>query len=314
MLVGGQPAAGKTAAIARLHDQYGPRDPVAITGDDLRVYHPDYLESLAHDPLEMPNITAPSSGRWVRDSISYACAQRISVIIEGTFRDPVTTIETAERFAESGFTTHLVALAVPGAVSRLDAVHRYFGAVAAGEPGRWSPLVNQDAGYLGVPATVERAERSLAVDRITVTDRAGAIWYDNSRGPHGSWADPPEAGPAVQRARGDPLSAEHAREWLDRFEQNLAWARDAGQLDHTTLPNFRRLAEYDAPGVVEQAYPGIDNPTSHDAAHQLESVRRELEGRDRDVGQRQEPIDGVGREPRAREQAPELGDDGFGLG
>src|SRR5690606_23939959 len=88
VLLGAQPAAGKSSAAAGLERRHPGGDLVPLTGDELRPFHPDYDEIVAEDPLRMPNATAQASGQWVKRSIDYAEHERHSLLIEGVFRDP----------------------------------------------------------------------------------------------------------------------------------------------------------------------------------------------------------------------------------
>ncbi|MDR1151446.1 MAG: zeta toxin family protein [Bifidobacteriaceae bacterium] len=60
VLLGGQPAAGKTYAQETVIAANPDAGLVPITGDDLREYHPDYARLAEFAPLEMPGATAPA--------------------------------------------------------------------------------------------------------------------------------------------------------------------------------------------------------------------------------------------------------------
>ncbi|WP_028647584.1 zeta toxin family protein [Nocardiopsis sp. CNT312] len=138
VLLGAQPAAGKTraqTALTRTHPDLAP-----LSGDTLRRFDPRYDTLMDHDPLAMPNATAP------------------------------TTLRTARAFAAAGYRVHLVALAVNERVSRLDSVNRY---LAPGPANRWTPATAHDLGYRMTPHTVREAQNSPHVHRVTVTDRSG---------------------------------------------------------------------------------------------------------------------------------------------
>ncbi|MDR1513964.1 MAG: zeta toxin family protein, partial [Propionibacteriaceae bacterium] len=138
VLLGGQPAAGKTTAQEAVLAANPGAGLVPITGDDLREYHPDYRRLSADAPLEMPAVTAPVSGGLVHLALDHALANRYSVLLEGTFRDSAMVAGNAERFAEAGYRVEVVAVAAPAAVSRLSAEQRSL-ADAAGAFGRWTP-------------------------------------------------------------------------------------------------------------------------------------------------------------------------------
>ena len=103
VLLGGQPAAGKTRAQHAILAQHVADDLVEITGDDLREYHPDFRRLATRAPFEMPAATAPVSGGLVKLALDHALERRYSVLLEGTFRDPGMVTGTATRFADAGY-------------------------------------------------------------------------------------------------------------------------------------------------------------------------------------------------------------------
>lgn len=229
VLIGGQPGCGKTAGLHRVLAEYPGEGFVPIIGDDLRVYHPDYPEA-AEDPDEtvMPAVTAQASGAWVRMGIEHAATHGHSVVVEGTFRNPETTLGTAARFAEAGHRVHVIAMAVPETMSRLSCLERYYRERAAGNSGRWTPEAAHDLGYEGTPMTVEAAENDPAVHRLTVMDRGGHILYDNTRGPDGEWQQQTGARPALEARRDQPLTPEEAGWWQSTATKVQGWAAQVG--------------------------------------------------------------------------------------
>ncbi|MFE9246679.1 zeta toxin family protein [Nocardiopsis sp. NPDC006938] len=254
VLLGAQPAAGKSQAqadIAREHPQI-----VTLTGDELRQFHPHYDALMEHDPLAMPDATAQASGAWVGMSIDHARQHGYSLLLEGTFRDPDMTMDTAREFAESGYRVHVVALGVNERVSRLDSVNRYL----SPGPGanRWTPATAHDLGYRMSPHTIQAAEESPHIHRVTVTDRTGQVLFTNTRTPDGDWDGPTGARNALLAARDRPLPTDEARRWLSRREDHTAALIRRGDLGPTTQPTMERL-HADADTVVRQAWPAPED-------------------------------------------------------
>jgi hypothetical protein len=152
--------AGKTRATEEVLREY-PHAVTQIVGDDLRAFHPAYEHLLTNAPALMPDATAQASGAWVRMSIDYALENRHSIIVEGTFRRPDVTMSEARHFHDAGFSTHVVALAVPAPVSRLSTLQRYADGIRQSGQARWTPLEAHEAGFEGTPRTVAAAEHSL---------------------------------------------------------------------------------------------------------------------------------------------------------
>ncbi|MET9797789.1 zeta toxin family protein [Nocardiopsis alba] len=250
VLLGAQPAAGKSkaqAAVFRTHPTVVP-----LSGDALRRFHPHYDALMEHDPLAMPNATAQASGAWVRMSIDHARQNGYSLLLEGIFRDPDMTMGTAHEFAESGYRVHVVALGVNERVSRLDSVNRYLSPGA--DANRWTPATAHDLGYRMSPHTVQAAEDSPHVHRITITDRTGQDLFTNTRTPEGEWAGPTGAKAALLASRERPLPMEDARRWLSRREDYTAALIRRGELGAITRPTLERL-HVDADSVALQAWP-----------------------------------------------------------
>ncbi|WUT01631.1 zeta toxin family protein (plasmid) [Streptomyces sp. NBC_00708] len=125
VLLGAQPAAGKSQAVQATQRRYEGADLVPLTGDELRSLHPEYDKLRREEPQTFETGTAQASGPWVCMSIDYALKNRYSLVLEGVFRDPEMTISTAERFAAAGFRVEIVALGVREEISRPDALHRF---------------------------------------------------------------------------------------------------------------------------------------------------------------------------------------------
>lgn len=235
--IGGQPASGKSRAIDELQAKHGGNDIVPILGDELRAAHPGYKQMMQTDPLSMPANTAQASAAWVVMALQTARDSKISVIVEGTFRRPEVTLGTAEAFATAGYRTHLVALAVPGVLSRLSAMNRYVSADMKGEAARWSDLAAHEAGYHGAALTLSEAARSPHVSRITVVARDGETLFDAARP-----APLDRAVLALDEGRRRLLTVDAARTWLTQYEVGHEHLRVTGQINQTTQPLLEQLA------------------------------------------------------------------------
>ena len=172
LFIGAQPGAGKTQTAARIMAQYG-RPFVSIDSDELRKFHPQFRDIMRADPLRMAVLTNQAASEWVQMAIADARAAGYDVLIENSFHTPDVVLAEASRFKDAGYTTHAIALAVPGRDSRLGAVRRYVDAAAAGRTARWTNLASHEAGMTGLPATVEALQNSPVIDRLTITRPGG---------------------------------------------------------------------------------------------------------------------------------------------
>lgn len=180
ILIGAQPGAGKTRA---------GRDAIAVSGqlvtsiigDDLRAFHPAYSHLLKQAPADMPAATAQASGAWVERSIEFAAGNRISAMVEGTFRNLDTTLSTARLFKERGFQIQAVVVAVSPEVSRASIAGRYVADARRYETARFTPLKAHDDAYRALPLTIAALSAADSpVDRLIVRNRDDVL-FDQQR-------------------------------------------------------------------------------------------------------------------------------------
>ena len=235
VLLGGQPAAGKSQATAAVEQRHPGRQLVPLTGDELRAFHPQYEELLAQHPQLFPNATGQASGAWVRMSIEHARANGYSLLLEGVFRDPEMTVATAEEFAAAGYRVEVVGLGVREERSRLDSLHRYL------DTGRWTPPTAHDGAYRMLPQTIAAVEASNAVQHVTITDRTGTDLYVNERAADERLEREPAGAQAVAAARTRPMPPDEAAGWLTRQRDVLVELAARGEITELTLPVLRAV-------------------------------------------------------------------------
>ena len=109
LLLGGQSGAGKSRLTGRILEQFDGM--AALTGDDLRVFHPDYRTLITAQPQQAGAVLAEATRTWVRAALDDAVTTRRSLLLEGSFGDPDVTLATATRFRQAGFRVRVVAIA-----------------------------------------------------------------------------------------------------------------------------------------------------------------------------------------------------------
>ncbi len=247
ILTGAQPAAGKSQAMASVRQQNADRDVIQLSGDELRQFHPDFLELMDTDPIGMVPATQQASTAWMQMSFVYAVEHGYSFVAEGTFRNTDAVLADARFFATGrrgeklsaplpeGRNRHevwVLALAVRAERSRLDAMYRYLAPGA--EPGRWVWPDWAQASYDTIPTTVAAAERSPHVHRLIVTNRTGADLYVNVRQADGTLLRPPTAAEAIHAERARPLPVAEADGWLARQQDVVLQFIGTDQVTPTT--------------------------------------------------------------------------------
>ncbi|MDU1038810.1 MAG: zeta toxin family protein [Bifidobacterium longum] len=170
-MVGAQPGAGKTRAIARVAAAH--TDACEVSGDDLRAYHPDYAAMMDDDALRMPDLTRDASGTWVRMSLDYLRLRKASVIVETTFAHPEANERTLDIFRKAGYRTVIIVVATPAPLSLLGILERYADQVERNGSGRWTDPEYHDQVVRQLPVSVQLLVQNGHADETDIIDRAG---------------------------------------------------------------------------------------------------------------------------------------------
>jgi hypothetical protein len=206
VLLGGQPGSGKSTLAPRLQGEFAGRGGMVwVNTNEFRALHPDYERLLAEQPADMPDVTRPALLWWRDRAVEYLRSERFNALLEIGFRDPPWAAATAERFADSGYDVHVVALAVPAVLSRMAIIERFARQVETTGAGRWSTAAAHEAHFNGTVEVLRFAEASPAVSRVSLWTRDGPV-YDNLRDPAGDWTNPPAAVEVLTEARDTPLN------------------------------------------------------------------------------------------------------------
>jgi hypothetical protein len=271
-LVGGQPGAGKSRATARILTEHD--DMVALTGDDLRIFHPDYRTLVTEHPEEAGAALADATRDWVRAALDDAIAQRRSLLLEGTFGDPDITLATAARFRDAGFHVRVVAIASPRVLSLVSVASRYLRARKAGTPARFTRLSAHDRGYHGTTRLIDALQPEAPVDRTTLLSRNGQLLFD--RADEQGFVDAAEA--LHQGRQPETWGARSTMELLGELKQITGYATASGQLTTDTGELLIAAHELALADVVPNLSVAADSPQArfiHDAVtEQLVTLRR----------------------------------------
>ena len=223
VLLGGQPGSGKSRASARLlveHDSM-----VALSGDDLRIFHPQYRNLVTSRPEQAGAVLADSTSSWVRAAIQDALDEHRSLLVEGTFGDPDVTLATAARFRAAGFRVRIVAIASPRVLSVVTATSRYLRDRKLGSPARFTRLSAHDRGYDGTTRLIDAVAASDLADEVTIISRNGNTLLDQLRGLDDSNSSYASASAALREGR-NPTSwgARSTMELLGELKQITSYA------------------------------------------------------------------------------------------
>lgn len=106
-VLGGQPGAGKSLLIKRalLQTDF---NALVINGDDFRFHHPDFQAIYATCGDDFVSHTAQFSGEMVERVLKKAIENKLNIVIEGTFRNADTPMQTLKRLKEAGYRTEVM--------------------------------------------------------------------------------------------------------------------------------------------------------------------------------------------------------------
>ena len=219
VIFGGQPGAGKSAAVDAAVRDLEPRGgAVQIIGDDLRGYHPQYARLMELDDKTAAFYTDRDTGQWVEKAIAEAKTQRVNIVIEGTMRDSNKVAETMQSLRAAGYEIDARALAVNERLSEQGIIQRYENQKADRGTGRMTTSQAHQTAYDGMPATLERIERDKLADRVTLYQRGAEAIYTNELN-GGEWANEPQARAALEAERSRPMTLQERRSYAEGFDK-----------------------------------------------------------------------------------------------
>jgi hypothetical protein len=219
VIFGGQPGAGKSAAVEAAMNEFGPRGgAVQIIGDDLRGFHPRYDELMQKDDTTAAFYTDRDTGRWVEKAIAEAKARHVNVVIEGTMRNGDTVAATMESLRKADYQIDARALAVTWRLSEQGILQRYENQKADRNVGRMTTPEAHKAGYDGMLQTLERIERDKLADRVTIYRRGAEVIYSNAL-QGGQWIREPQARTVVEAERARPMTLQERQDYAAGFDK-----------------------------------------------------------------------------------------------
>lgn len=174
IILGGQPASGKSSAIYTISNQLE-NNIIALNGDDYKSYYPGYQNLLAEDSDATSKIVQPYSN-YVVDSLKKELMSfGHNILIEGTMRTAKTPIDTAEEFKSSGYKVEAYVVASNYYASRVGCVRRCEREIATTGSGRSVLVEAHDEAYANIPNTIRELNKSGLFDSINIVSRDGTI-------------------------------------------------------------------------------------------------------------------------------------------
>jgi AAA15 family ATPase/GTPase len=179
IFVGGQPGAGKTALQEAIFANIDARDVAIINGDDFRVYHPEKNKLETEDDTLAAYYTDADVGEWIERSIEYVKQHKANVLVEGTLRNPNTTIDSACNFQKSGYTAELHVVIAQEFFSRLRIFFRYLDQRRDDGAGRYTLMQAHNASYKVLPQSLVQIAQSGVFKRIVIYTIEQEVVFDS---------------------------------------------------------------------------------------------------------------------------------------
>lgn len=213
LLVAGQPGAGRARATSRLLRD-AEADFAVLNPDDLRAFHPGYLDPGTNADSGASAALAEAVAGWVSSCIRYAREHHRSVVLEGTFANTEAAVGTAQRFAAEGFTTRVVVVGSRRAESLLSVTSSYLSEVRANRRAVFTSRQVHDDALEATRRLVASLEGSAWVERLTVVARDGSPLFD-ANSSDGSGFDGATA--ALTAAHAARMGRFDATQWLSEL-------------------------------------------------------------------------------------------------
>lgn len=228
IMVGGQPGAGKTAAVlvAASELRGEGRGVAVINGDELRPLHPLYADLVAQDRSTAASKTGADLDLWVERGIREAAGARYSTVLETTMRRPEAVEKTLRQFQAAGHHVEMRVLVVHPEISTQAIYARFeLGLRTPDALARFTLPEFHAAALERMPDTLKTAQR--LADRVRLVSRQGEDLYDSTR-------DTDTAVKRLAALRKEPLSE------AERAKLAAEWGRLADALDKEGVPDLVR--------------------------------------------------------------------------
>ena len=252
-MLGGQPGAGKSKIRKAITDSPQGQGSMVIDPDELRTYHPKYVDFVKENPETAAGRVQTDAAKWAASLRAAALEAKVNIIYDGTLGgSPSGSVGMAKDAAKSGYQVevHVVATSLDasqlGVQSRyeeafeeyleeqqdlreayddsdeLQAKYKTFDAyakvAAKNPPPRTVPDDIQKNAYKKLPDVIESLAKTGVVSRIRIADRGGKKLSDVN-GKHAVKSDGGKSGSTS-------LKTERNRPWTEKEIEGFKLTQD----------------------------------------------------------------------------------------
>ncbi|MBV8590650.1 MAG: zeta toxin family protein, partial [Acetobacteraceae bacterium] len=218
-MLGGQPGAGKSNVREAITKKFP--NALTVDPDELRTYHPRYVQLVKEDPDNAAGRVHYDASKWAAELREVAVELKLNIIFDTSLGGNVnTTVSVAKDAAKAGYDVEVHVAAVSIEASRQavrkrfeEAHETYAQDPEENLPPRNVPMSKQLDSYKKIPEAIEKLAESGFVSRIRVANRAGESLSDIS----GKFAVKKDGGKTSTRE----LNKERTRPWTTREIQQF---------------------------------------------------------------------------------------------
>ncbi|GAA1572988.1 hypothetical protein GCM10009804_31880 [Kribbella hippodromi] len=236
IVIGGQPAAGKSTVQALIQAALGAERVAVYDRDDDPPAHPRFDANMRANGLDGNLVIARSLPEDLRDHVlNHLRTQQYDVIASSPLGSEVATDFWVSGFRPHGYRMAAVFIATNEANSLLGMADRYQRSKDSIGFGRWLEKELHDEAAAGMPDAAHAAELLAQFDDIYVVDRDGNVLYENHRDDLGLMPAPHGARQTILDERNRPPTP---------AEQQFFLSTATTLLDRTDLePPVRHVVE-----------------------------------------------------------------------
>lgn len=275
VIMGGQPGSGKSKLLEASRELFPDGNVVVINGDELRAHHPKSNEIFKLDDKRYAERTDADTRVWTKRAFDRAIETKRNIIFESTMREAGPISDTMKRLRNEGYHLTAKVVATHERMSKTGVYLRYETQKFDKGYGRFTPQTSHDAGYDGMPKTVDYIEQNKLVDRLEVYNRDGSLlWGNELKGTE--WEKEPNAHKVIEAERGREPTEKELRglraDW-DKIDE----------LMQTRKAPLREIKEAKAIRQdIERGYKGRENPKPPPKLNEFLKIKPKPKAKERD--------------------------------
>lgn len=228
IILGGQPATGKSLLIERTQDDRPNLSFVVINGDEFRQYHPRFHEYNQAGEREAANQTQAFANYIGQALLKEAIENRYNIIIEGTMRNPDVPVTTAQMYRQNGYSPEAHVLAVNYHQSLQGIYSRYEQQKEIGSSGRFTPLSIHQEAVEGVLKSVDRLYAEQSVDRIAIYNRGAKTLLQDYTLENDQWSLTQQPSTVIEQERNRRWTPAEVADYAVSWERIMAMREKRG--------------------------------------------------------------------------------------